>query len=301
MSSLRISSIEGNRQCLDGGAMFGNVPRSLWEKWIQPDSKARIPLACRCLLVEFEGKHILCETGIGSFFEPKLAERFGVQDYGTHKLIDNLKNHNMEEEDIDYCVLSHLHFDHAGGLLPTFDEISKKGMRLLFPKARYLLGVEAYKRALKPHFRDRASFIPGLVQLLQNSRRLDLIQTEKDLPLELKEIINFFFTHGHTPGQMHAIFKGKKNSIVYAADLIPGEAWVHLPITMGYDRYPEKLIDEKKNLYRKMTLYSEDTKESSSFFFFTHDPHFSCSKVKETKEGRFVPIELQKSLNHFEI
>src|SRR4051812_44570609 len=112
--NVKISSVEGNRQLLDGGAMFGNAPRLVWERWIKPDDRGRIPLACRAMLIELDNKKILCETGIGAFFEPKLAERFGVETPSKHMLLENLKKLNVNPEDIDEVILSHLHFDHAG-------------------------------------------------------------------------------------------------------------------------------------------------------------------------------------------
>src|SRR5690242_19398635 len=95
----KISSVDGNRQWLDGGAMFGNAPRPVWEKWLAPDDRGRIPLACRALLIETDGKRILCETGIGAFFEPKMADRFGVENSSRHILLENLKALDLNDSD----------------------------------------------------------------------------------------------------------------------------------------------------------------------------------------------------------
>ena len=111
---MQITAIESNRQFLDGGAMFGNAPRPVWEKWIAADERGRIPLACRCFLLQYNGKNILLETGIGSFFDPSLADRYGVQNADKHMLLENLKVHGFSEDYIDIVILSHLHFDHAG-------------------------------------------------------------------------------------------------------------------------------------------------------------------------------------------
>ena len=119
MQDFKFSSLKGNSQKLDGGAMFGNAPRAMWEKWIAPDELGRIPLACRSFLIEFGEYKVLLETGIGAFFEPKLADRFGVQDADRHILKEELQNLGIKEEEITHVVISHLHFDHAGGLLPT--------------------------------------------------------------------------------------------------------------------------------------------------------------------------------------
>src|SRR5690606_24094769 len=114
-----LTSLLGNSQRLDGGAMFGNVPKALWSRWIQPDEANRIPLACRCMLVREPGRNVLVETGIGAFFEPKYKERFGVVE-DRHVLLDALAEEGLSPEDIDVVVLSHLHFDHAGGLLTAW-------------------------------------------------------------------------------------------------------------------------------------------------------------------------------------
>lgn len=150
--------------------MFGNAPRALWEKWAAPDELNRIELACRALLASpLEGKTVLFETGIGAFFDPRMRERYGVQE-SQHVLIDSLREAGFEHEDIDVVVLSHLHFDHAGGLLAAWSE--GREPELLFPNATYVVGAQHWQRAVQPHPRDRASFIPELPGLLQASGRL---------------------------------------------------------------------------------------------------------------------------------
>ena len=127
--------------------MFGNAPRALWQKWVSPDERNRIPLACRALLIEDGDRRILFETGIGAFFPPQLRDRFGVQEE-RHILLDNLQKAGVSHEDIDCVVLSHLHFDHAGGLLSAYEPDAP--MRLLFPKARFVVSRDAWQRAIHP-------------------------------------------------------------------------------------------------------------------------------------------------------
>lgn len=285
----RITSLEGNRQLLDGGAMFGNAPRPVWEKWIKPDALGRIPLACRCLLIEFNGLKILCETGIGAFFEPKLAERFGVQTPERHLLLENLKAAGHPPETIDYVILSHLHFDHAGGLLPAYRDIQEGNDGLVFPKAHFVVGAKAWERATHPHSRDKASFIPGLTDKLKKSGRLIVYPTDP-LPKELNDAVEFVISEGHTPGQMLTLFKGGRQKVFFCGDLIPGRPWVHLPITMGYDRYPELLIDEKAALYQRAV-------PEHWLLFFTHDPEAAGSFVQTGPSGRFESHDVEKSFS----
>lgn len=284
---IQITSIEGNRQLLDGGAMFGNAPRPVWEKWIAPDEVGRIPLACRSLLVEFDGKRLLLEAGIGAFFEPKLAARFGVETPDRHLLLENLAAVGVAPEQIDYVILSHLHFDHAGGLLPTHKEMAAGRRELVFPKAQFIVGREAWARALEPHSRDRASFIPELIDLLAKSGRL-----RHDLPPELAARIEFVTSEGHTPGQVHTLFKGDHGKVFFCGDLIPGRPWVHLPITMGYDRFPEQLIDEKARVYERAV--AEDW-----ILFYTHDPAAAGSHVRQSASGKFEPTDVQTTFARF--
>lgn len=278
---MELWSILGNSQQLDGGAMFGNAPKALWSRWIAPDAQNRIPLACRCLLVkDLDGRNVLFETGIGAFFEPALRERYGVVE-DRHVLLDSLAEAGLSHEDIDVVVLSHLHFDHAGGLLAAWQE--GQPQQLLFPRARYLVGAEHWRRALRPHPRDRASFIPELPDLLEQSGRLELVEGEHSTTLG--EAVRFHHSDGHTPGLMLAEVAG----VVFCADLIPGRFWVHLPITMGYDRFPEALIDEKRD-------FLADKLARGVQLFFTHDHACAMARVTRDERGRYGTADEQRTL-----
>ncbi|MHC9013763.1 MBL fold metallo-hydrolase [Stenotrophomonas sp. Ste96] len=289
---MKLWSIRGNTQKLDGGAMFGNAPRAVWEKWAAPDDLNRIELACRALLASpLAGKTVLFETGIGAFFEPKLRDRYGVQEPG-HVLIESLREAGFEHEDIDVVVLSHLHFDHAGGLLAPWSE--GRTPELLFPNATFLVGAEHWARALHPHPRDRASFIPELPGLLQASGRLEIVDGPHSRTLG--DSVRFSFSNGHTPGLMLAEIIGPESvdgqargGVVFCADLIPGRSWVHVPITMGYDRNAELLIDEKRS-------FLEDKLARNVHLFFTHDPQCALAQVSRDEKGRFGTVHEQGEL-----
>ena len=225
---------------------------------------------------------MLFEAGIGAFFEPKLRERYGVNE-DRHVLLDSLAAAGFTPEDIDVVVLSHLHFDHAGGILAPWRE--GQPPRLVFPNATYLVGRRHWERARAPHPRDRASFIAELPALLEASGRLELVDGEYSRTLG--SAVRFHFSDGHTPGLMLAALVGPEEidgqphgGVVFCADLIPGRPWVHVPITMGYDRNAELLIDEKR-------VFLEDKLARNVHLFFTHDPGCALAQVVRDDKGKF--------------
>lgn len=287
---IAISALRGNSQRLDGGAMFGNAPRALWSRFCPPDEENRIALACRALLIEREGpngfERILCETGIGVFFPPALRSRYGVVEE-EHVLLRSLAELGLSDGDITHVVLSHLHFDHAGGLLSPYVEAEPP--RLLFPRAAYIVGEDALLRARRPHVRDRASFIPELPRLLEESGRLHVITGRRDQDPFLSGL-RFHYSDGHTPGLLLTEVCGEtEQSVVFMGDLVPGTPWVHLPMTMGYDRFPELLIEEKTALLSELC-------ERRSYLFYTHDIAVAMSRIMRNAEGRMTAIDSEREV-----
>jgi len=275
---LRAHSILGNSQRLDGGAMFGNAPKELWQSWLLPDEQNRLEFSCRALLIDDGQQKTLLEIGIGAFFEPKLAQRYGVVE-PEHVLLTSLAQLGLTHSDIDNVVLSHLHFDHAGGLLRPWR--SGEPRRLLFDKARFITSRTAFERAATPHPRDRASYIPELPELLNATGRLCLVSEDSDAQSLLGQAFRFTTTQGHTPGMLHTEVQGSTHGLFFCADLVPGVPWVHLPITMGYDRFAEQLIDEKTALFQRFLA-------KETWLFFTHDHETAAAQLTCDPRGRYA-------------
>jgi glyoxylase-like metal-dependent hydrolase (beta-lactamase superfamily II) len=178
---MRLRSIDGNRQRLDGGAMYGNCPRAVWEKWSPPDEQHRIPLGCRALLVEDGQRRVLFETGIGAFFEPKLRDRYGVVE-PEHVLLHSLERAGVAHDAIDVVVLSHLHFDHAGGAE-------------LLPNARLVVQRREWEAGADDDLAARCSFD---AKDYRHGHDLQLVDGEHDLFGDGRVVC--LPTHGHTPG-----------------------------------------------------------------------------------------------------
>jgi len=271
-----ITTLSGNSQKLDGGAMFGNAPRSLWQRWLPPDELNRVDLGCRVMLVREGSRNILVEAGIGAFFDPDFKERYGVSET-RHILLDKLAELGLSDSDIHVVVLTHLHFDHIGGLLAPWQ--ADTPARLLFPNARFITGRRQWQRSSQPHLRDRASYITDILQLLDSSGRLELLD-DTHCSATLGSDWRFHLSDGHTPGQLLPEVAMPSGPVLFAGDLVPGAPWVHLPITMGYDRFPELVIDEKSALLA-------DLLKRNGRLVFTHDPQVAIGRISRDDKGRF--------------
>jgi len=279
-----LSAVLGNSQRLDGGAMFGNAPRAVWSRWPARDDANRIALACRAMFIEDPHRRVLVEAGIGLCFDPETRARYGVVE-DRHVLLDSLAALGVTPDDIDVVVLSHLHFDHAGGLLTAWAPDASPA--LAFPRARHVVSRRAWERALAPHARDRASFLPELQPLLaapgpDGAPRLELVDGATSATLGPDYRLHF--SEGHTPGLMLVEVPAADGPVLFCGDLVPGRAWVHLPITMGYDRHPELLIDEKRSVY-------EDLHARGGRLFFTHDDEVALGRLAQDARGRWTLVD----------
>lgn len=279
---VKLFPILGNSLKLDGGAMFGHVPKALWSKWLATDKLNRIRLNCRSLLVQDNGKNILFDVGTGAYFNPELKKRYSIEN--EHVLLASLENIGLRHEDIDSIVLSHLHFDHIGGLLSKWQEDEE--LKLLFPNASFLVSEKAWQRANNPHVRDKTSFAPEINRLLAESDRLKIIS---DASL-LGNNYHFHFSDGHTPGLISTEIKTENGIVIFTSDLIIGTDWVHLPVAPGYDRAPEISINEKMKLLKYAV-------ENKAKLFYFHDENTAISEVKQDATGRFYADNLQGEIS----
>lgn len=264
--------LESQTMHLDGGSMYGHVPKTLWEKWTPPDLLNRVKLSTRTLLVRMPGQTVLFDAGVGDFFEPPLKARYGIE--GEEVLQKNLEKQGLGEESIDQLILSHLHFDHAGGLLRRFNGT----LSLRFPNARYYVSKEHFAYAQSPSLRDRASFIPELCPLLLASNRLTLI--DEDFHPDFGKSVRFQLSHGHTKGLLLVHFDSAQGRVTCATDLVPGMPWLHLPVTTGYDRFAELVVEEKKRLL-------EAVAKEKGRLFFTHDLKTPFARISQGPDGKF--------------
>jgi glyoxylase-like metal-dependent hydrolase (beta-lactamase superfamily II) len=220
---------------LDGGAMFGVIPRTLWEKKIPPDARNRITLAMNCLLIHAGGKRILVETGAGDKWDPKLRDIYAIE---QSRLVDGLREYDLRPEDIDVVVNTHLHFDHCGG-----NTIEEKGKILpVFPNARYVVHRGEFEHAKNPSERDRGSYFDENYVPLESAGMLSLLEADHTIVPGVELIV----VPGHTKQMQCVKLTGGGKTAFFFADLIPTTAHLPLPWIMGYDLYPMTTLENKK-------------------------------------------------------
>ena len=283
IGSYRIRPVPTGVFGLDGGAMFGTVPKVLWEKSNPPDEQNRIEMEARALLLESttDSRRILIDCGIGADFNekygeklgPKFAEMYAVSEAsGVEKSLQRL---GLKPEEITDVILTHLHFDHAGG---STKAVGGK-LAPTFPKARYYIQKANLETAQTPNMRERASYFAANFEPLIEAGVLEILNG----PCEIAPGVSVEITDGHTRGQQIVKVTDGKSTLVYCGDLIPTSSHVRLAWVMGYDLHPLQLIEEKRTL---LTRAAKD----GWYLFFEHDPYSDVALVQEAK-GDFIPSE----------
>lgn len=261
--------IESGYFGLDGGAMFGIVPKPLWERTNPPDKENRIKLATRNLLLISDSKKILVDTGMGTKWSDKSKEIYAI-DQRTYSMDESLMKLNLRSGDITDVILTHLHFDHTGG-----STIRNNGkLEPAFPNAVYYVQKQNYQWAVNPSERDSASYIKENFVPLNDAGVLMQIEGEKNLDDEIELII----VNGHTFGQQLLKISDSENTILYCCDLFPTTSHIPLPYVMGYDLQPLVTVEEKKKVLK--SALDEDWK-----LFFEHDFETTYATVNSTDKG----------------
>ncbi len=274
---MRLYAIDAGRFALDGGAMFGVVPWTIWSRLILPDDRNRIPMALRCLLIEVGERLILVDNGIGHKYNAKFADIYAI-DHEQATLERSLHAQGFSLSDITDVVLTHLHFDHAGG--STYRD-GEGRLRLTFSNARYYVQKSHWTWAHAPNPRERASFFPENYDLIEESGQLVLVEGDQELaPHVYLRVVN-----GHTEGQQLVEVHYKDKILLYAADLFPTSAHIPLPYVMAYDVRPLVTFEER-------TRYLPWLVEKNAVLFYEHDATVQCSTVHQTPEGRYERGEI---------
>ena len=276
---MKIISIETGNFKLDGGAMFGVVPKSLWERTNPADDRNLCSWAMRSMLVDYGERKVLIDNGIGDKQSDKFFSHYHL--HGDTSLISSLALNGYHPDDITDVFLTHLHFDHCGGGV----KYNEKGeLVTVFKNATYWSNELHWNLAMNPNDRERASFLQENLLPIKASGQLDFIKND-GIFLPGFDVL---FAHGHTESQMIPHIKYKGNTIVFAADLLPSVGHIPLPYVMGYDTRPLTTLKEKK-------VFLETVAKKGYTIFLEHDYYQSCCTLKETDKG----IRLDKSF-HFE-
>jgi glyoxylase-like metal-dependent hydrolase (beta-lactamase superfamily II) len=270
---LRCHALEGGRQHLDGGAMFGVVPKPLWERHIPADARNRIPLALRCLLVEHDDGPILIDTGLGNKEDPKFRDIYGVENEGVAgptRLEDALQEAGFRPADIRVVINTHLHFDHAGG--NTFiDEAPNRPSahpRLSFPNATYVVQRKELDFAHLANERIRASYLPHNFDPVSAAGRWRFVDGDADVAAGVSVI----GTPGHVPHHQSVLVRDGGETACFLADLVPTAAHLPLPWIMGYDLEPLVTLESKRQLLGRAAA-------EGWILVFEHDPERPLGRV----------------------
>ncbi len=269
---MKLYSIEAGDFKLDGGAMFGVVPKILWEKIYPANENNQCSWAMRCLLVETANHKILIDTGAGNKQNEKFFRNFGL--FGDKNLIKSLKEKGFSPDDITDVVHTHLHFDHCGGTI-KYDK--NKNLVPTFANANIWVSKTQWNEATNPNKRERASFLKDNILPMKKSGKLKFIEKEE----EIFPDFYIFFANGHTLGQVipHINYNGKW--LVFGADLFPSSAHVYEPYIMGYDMNARQTLADKEKFFEKAHKHNYTV-------FFEHDFYNECGSLYKSKKGTKV-------------
>jgi glyoxylase-like metal-dependent hydrolase (beta-lactamase superfamily II) len=271
---------------LDGGAMFGVVPKSLWSRTNPADDNNLCSWAMRSLLIEDGNRLILIDTGIGNKQSEKFFSHYFL--HGDDSLDKSLAAKGFSRDDVTDVFLTHLHFDHCGGAI-EFNS-SKDGFRPAFKNATFWSNEEHWKWATEPNPREKASFLKENILPIQESGQLKFIDRNGDRTLNALEGIDVFFADGHTDAQMLPMINYKGQKIVFMADLLPSTGHVPLPYVMGYDTRPLLTMNEK-------AAFLKEAADQNYVLFLEHDSVNECCTVMNTEKG----VRLDRSFSFNEI
>jgi len=254
---------------LDGGAMFGVVPKSLWQRSNPADENNLCSWAMQCLLIEDGNQLILIDNGIGDKQDAKFLSHYHL--HGDGELMSSIKKAGFSAADITDVFLTHLHFDHCGG---SVKRIGDK-LTLAFPNAKYWSNKDHWQWATVPNPREKASFLKENILPIHESGHLNWIDIKSASPFTSFDLL---FVDGHTDKMMCPMIKYKDKTIVYMADLLPSVGHIPLPYVMGYDTRPLLTLTEKEK-------FLNEAAEKAYILFFEHDPVNECCTVKQTEKG----------------
>lgn len=272
---MKLYPIEAGNFKLDGGAMFGVVPKTLWNKTNPADENNLIDIAARCLLIEDGNRLILIDTGMGNKQSEKFFSYYSL--WGDHSLDKSLAKYGFHRDDVTDVFMTHLHFDHCGGSVNWNKD--KTGYEVAFKNAKYWTNDNHWEWATKPNSREKASFLHENIIPMQESGQLNFIKRPEGDYLEKSELnFGIFFADGHTEKQMLPHIQYQDKTIVFCGDLLATAGHIPIPYVMGYDTRPLLTMDEK-------TKFMNTAADNNYYLMLEHDAHNEIITVEKTEKG----------------